>query len=307
MGRVTNTEQFIIKAQSIHLNQYDYSLVNYISSRDKVIIICNTCYNKFEQTPEHHLSKEKRGCKYCAYKKQKHTQKSFIDIAKNKYPNFDYSNTIFIDMQTEITITCEKGHIFNICPKQHLRKGGCMSCNNRDVKQHTTESFIKAAKEIHNDKYDYSLVKYINNNIKVTIICKDHTFEQIPRSHLEGKGCKSCNLKSGFKRSSFIKNSIKNSINNKSIFYIIKCFNKNEEFYKIGITNRTIKQRYPDKKAMPYTYEIIKEVKGEAAFIWDLENKLKRNLNSKYFPIIKFPGCVQECYSDFNEINSYFN
>ena len=149
MGRVTNTEQFIIKAQSIHLNQYDYSLVNYISSRDKVIIICNTCYNKFEQTPEHHLSKEKRGCKYCAYKKQKHTQKSFIDIAKNKYPNFDYSNTIFIDMQTEITITCEKGHIFNICPKQHLRNGGCMSCNNRDVKQHTTESFIKAAKEIH--------------------------------------------------------------------------------------------------------------------------------------------------------------
>ena len=303
MTRVTNTRQFIEKANQIHNNKYDYSLVDYKSSKDKVIIICNTCYNKFEQTPEHHLSKEKRGCKYCAYKKQKHTQKSFIDIAKNKYPNFDYSNTIFIDMQTQITITCEKGHIFNVCPKQHLRKGGCMSCNNRDVKQHTTKSFIKAAKEIHNDKYDYSKIEYINNNTKVTIICKDHTFEQTPRSHLEGKGCKSCNLKSGFKRSSFIKN----SINNESIFYIIKCFNETEEFYKIGITNKSVKQRYKDKINMPYTYETIKEIKDESSKIWDLENNLKKNLKSKYLPFIKFSGCIQECYLDLNEINSYLS
>lgn len=38
-------------------------------------------------------------------------------------------------------------------------------------KRLTTESFIKRAKEIHGDKYDYSLVQYINSRTKVKIIC----------------------------------------------------------------------------------------------------------------------------------------
>ena len=47
---------------------------------------------------------------------------------------------------------------------------------------------------IHGDKYDYSLVNYINTNTKVKIVCKEHgVFEQIPKSHLKGSGCSKCN------------------------------------------------------------------------------------------------------------------
>ena len=43
----------------------------------------------------------------------------------------------------------------------------------------TTEEFIKRAKEIHGDKYDYGLVNYINNDTKIKITCPIHgTFEQ---------------------------------------------------------------------------------------------------------------------------------
>ena len=60
----------------------------------------------------------------------------------------------------------------------------------------TTDIFIKRAKEIHGDTYDYSLVKYTNAKIKVKIICPVHgKFTQIPYNHLSGKGCMECGYK----------------------------------------------------------------------------------------------------------------
>jgi len=55
----------------------------------------------------------------------------------------------------------------------------------------TTEEFIEKAKNKHGDKYDYSLVNYINCRTKVKIICNrcKKTFEQRPDTHLEGRGC----------------------------------------------------------------------------------------------------------------------
>lgn len=36
-------------------------------------------------------------------------------------------------------------------------------------KKVTTEDFIRRAKEVHGDKYDYSKVNYVNGKAKVTI------------------------------------------------------------------------------------------------------------------------------------------
>ena len=53
--------------------------------------------------------------------------------------------------------------------------------------------FIKKAKIVHGDKYDYSLVNYKNNSTLVDIVCKKHgIFTQIPKNHLRSKGCKQC-------------------------------------------------------------------------------------------------------------------
>ena len=55
------------------------------------------------------------------------------------------------------------------------------------------EDFIAKAKEIHNNKYDYSLVQYVKTSMKVQIICPIHgVFEQTPNCHLDGKGCRQC-------------------------------------------------------------------------------------------------------------------
>ena len=65
----------------------------------------------------------------------------------------------------------------------------------------TTEEFIEKAKKIHGSKYDYSKVNYVNNKIKVEIMCPEHgSFFQTPHNHLSLKrGCSEC---SGNRKSS---------------------------------------------------------------------------------------------------------
>ena len=53
--------------------------------------------------------------------------------------------------------------------------------------------FIEKARQIHNDKYDYSKVNYVNSRTKVCIICPTHCeFWQTPHNHLKGYGCAEC-------------------------------------------------------------------------------------------------------------------
>jgi hypothetical protein len=63
----------------------------------------------------------------------------------------------------------------------------------RGPKLITNEKFIEKAKLKHGNKYDYSLVNYINANTKVKIICLKHgIFEQQPNNHIWGQGCIRC-------------------------------------------------------------------------------------------------------------------
>ena len=59
------TEDFIRKSKELHGNKYDYSKVNYITSRDKVCIICPE-HGEFCQRPNDHLNGQ--GCSRCLHK-----------------------------------------------------------------------------------------------------------------------------------------------------------------------------------------------------------------------------------------------
>ena len=51
INRVSNREEFIQKAQCVHGDKYDYSLVDYVSTSDKVRIRCFKHNFIFEQVP----------------------------------------------------------------------------------------------------------------------------------------------------------------------------------------------------------------------------------------------------------------
>lgn len=55
-------EDFVMKANRVHFNKYDYSKVEYINSQTKVCIICPE-HGEFWQTPANHLSGQ--GCPKC--------------------------------------------------------------------------------------------------------------------------------------------------------------------------------------------------------------------------------------------------
>ena len=68
---------------------------------------------------------------------------------------------------------------------------GCPICAGRYM---DTKLFIERSTEVHNGKYDYSLVDYKGATEKVKIICPRHgIFEQVASSHLWGNGCPICN------------------------------------------------------------------------------------------------------------------
>jgi len=99
---------------------------------------------------------------------------------------------------TPVTIICPNHGPFVQAPTNHFQGKGCPKCGRlaaAEAKTKTTEQFIAKASAIHGDRYDYSLVEYVGNNVKVTIICSEHgPFEQMPSEHLVGSGCNKCGI-----------------------------------------------------------------------------------------------------------------
>lgn len=101
----------------------------------------------------------------------------------------------------------------------------------------TRDEFIKDSVKIHNKKYDYSLVEYVSNGVKVKIICPIHgIFEIRPNDHLSKKvGCNKCNNASISKSNNVKKNIIKrfNVIHNFKYDYSISEYFRTDDKIKI--------------------------------------------------------------------------
>jgi len=192
-GYKFTTKTFIQKAIEVHGNKYDYSKVNYITSKDDVDIICPK-HGSFSQRANNHLLGN--GCKKCNQIipiTQKTTTDEFIQKAKKTHGDrYNYSLVKYIGSKKEIKIKCKNNHIFSQRADSHLKGHGCKYCTNNFQKN--TKLFIEKAKEIHGDLYDYSLVDYKYASMKVKIICKKHgVFETRANNHLSLKrGCPNC-------------------------------------------------------------------------------------------------------------------
>lgn len=106
-----NSEKFILKSNEIHNNFYNYSEVNYINDRTKIIIICPK-HGEFKQTPHAHL--QKQGCPLCRESKGEKIIRAFllknkIKFRKNKtFKNCRYKRLLKFDFYLpEINIIIE--------------------------------------------------------------------------------------------------------------------------------------------------------------------------------------------------------
>lgn len=114
--------------------------------------------------------------------------KSFILSHGNRY---DYSLIKYTGNLNKIKIICEIHGIFEQRPKVHKMGHGCPKCSSNyiDGDRHIINQF----NEVHNYRYNYSKMNYINDRNKITIICNIHgQFKQSPNNHKKGKGCPKC-------------------------------------------------------------------------------------------------------------------
>jgi len=185
-------DEFIDKSNKIHGNKYDYSKVNYINYRKKVIIICPK-HGEFLQTPTTH---SRSGCVKCVNERMTKDQDKLIkEFRKVHNDKFDYSKVDYINSYTKITIICPRHGEFKQNPANHLGGHGCLKCVNEDQSL-GTNIFIKRARKIHGNKYNYDKVKYTNASTKIIITCpEDGDFLQIPINHLGGSGCRKCSIR----------------------------------------------------------------------------------------------------------------
>jgi hypothetical protein len=200
-------EEFIERANNVHSLLYSYEKVEYVNYDTPVLITCKE-HGDFSQTPASHLSGN--GCQECSGTKPL-TEEEFIRRSSISHKNkYDYSLVYYKSRLEHVTIICPIHGEFSQTPKNHMRGNGCMLCGLDIVIQKNKNSmmkedtFLNLSEEIHDGKYDYKDVVYIDMNTEVSIICPIHgQFKQLPRYHLRG-GCIKCGGKELLTQEKFI-------------------------------------------------------------------------------------------------------
>lgn len=235
-------DRFIERANKIHKGRYDYSRVEFKNVESKIEIICPD-HGPFLQRLFSHL--KGFGCDRCGRvetgKKLGHSRERFVEDARRAHGDrYDYSQVKYVNALSKVTIVCPDHGTFRQKPANHIRDVGCPKCGTESAaaqRTRTTEDFVREAREVHGDRYDYSRVEYKSAHEKVEIVCLEHgSFWQSPGNHAKGDtaaGCPGCAL-SGFDQT-------KPSL----LYYIAVTTDDGDTRYKIGITNLSVKRRFP--------------------------------------------------------------
>lgn len=109
---------------------------------------------------------------------------------------YDYSLTEYKGSRVNVIIICPAHGEFSQKPRDHLAGKGCKLCGKQSSitkRMYTTETFIEKAKGMYGDQYTYNNCVFIKSDTEVVITCKEHgDFSKVPKSFLQGIGCKLC-------------------------------------------------------------------------------------------------------------------
>ena len=235
MKNKITTKDYIEKAIKVHRGKYSYGRTRYIKSADKITVTC-LVHGDFTVRAGAHISGAK--CKKC--KGAYHDLKTFVRFATEKFgKQYKYDKVQYKNSKTKVTILCQIHGEFKQTPEKHLMsKTGCHECGKISRAMSKTTSindFVEKANLKFNFKYDYSNTKYNKSRNYLDVLCNidgHGVFSVIANNHLHGQGCPSCNI-GGFK------------MNSPAIIYYLSI--NNGQAFKIGITNRSVKERFTKK------------------------------------------------------------
>lgn len=119
---------------------------------------------------------------------------------------YDYTHTTYVGNKKSIQYTCSFHGENNQNSSNHMHGNGCRQCSKSATK--TPAEWIAAFIRVHGEgRYIYNETIVVGAYNKVKIHCPRHnsTFEQLPGSHLQGKGCMRCGIEAMAKSHTYTK------------------------------------------------------------------------------------------------------
>lgn len=304
--RVRNKEQFVQKAALKHNYKYDYKLVEYKNSKEKVQIICPT-HGEFWQTPSNHLYGF--GCMGCCVSdradRRRLSLEEFLKRAKEQHGDrYDYSEVEYNNRDSKITVVCPEHGPFKVRLAGHLGGVGCTLCDylagkNNGSTQITTEQFVEKARSVHGDLYSYENTVYNKSTNKVVVTCSIHgDFEQFPNNHLRGMKCLKCVRELEYYK----------TVDETTLYLLhIRDEVSEWEFLKLGLSIDVPKRVHHLSLQLPnIKTEILREVKCPAKPAVEFETRVHHDKSLHHFWGAGKFGGYTECYwsKELEKINS---
>ena len=187
-------EEVIRRIQAVHGDRYDVSQIDYKGVKGKIKLVCSL-HGEFSILPSN-VYYLKQGCHACGRLATSLSMRTAQEDVIKKFQEahgglYDYSQVEYNGVTVKVKIICSVHGAFWQQPNIHMDGHGCAACGSS--LPYTAETFAKRAAVVHSNKYGYERVMYRDNKTRVVITCPEHgDFEQLPMSHLAGKGCWKC-------------------------------------------------------------------------------------------------------------------
>ena len=230
----------------------------------------------------------------------------FSEILKEKNPKiYNLVNVIKYHSFSKIIVDCEFGRLITSAD-------GILEWEELSIKSavNKTDFWIKRSVKtrIDSDNIDYSKVIYTDNKNNVDLSCKRHNYKytQRPSHHMVNiQGCPYC-MKQVVMYNNTTIISHKEFIEDiKGFTYVLKLYNNDEMFYKVGIVSKhRLEYRLTQLRK---TYKVFVEYLEESDMVsaYKLEQSFLEEFKKyKYIPKIKFVGYT-ECLT-INPIEAYY-
>lgn len=299
------TEEIIDRFKAVHGDKYSYDSFIYCGYHTKGNLTCRT-HGCFPQSPAKHIAG--KGCPVCGHEStRKHktlTTQDFLDRSRETHGDrYDYSLSHYVGKDSDVTIICREHGPFSQGAATHWSGANCRLCAYVEgglTSRKSQEDVISEFKSAHGDKYDYSLVRYVLDNEKVSVICPDHgVFDVSPSNHKRGKGCPACAKENSHWYSPTMAKRKKSKLEKiKSGVYLIRIDTFDGYFLKIGLSYNANSRAKDISNESGFETTVIDWIGMDQYRAILFENHLHKKYKQFKIDIPKFFQGYTECFSD---------
>lgn len=208
-------------------------------------------------------------------------------IARVRLVHGEKYDTSLVDYKgstSKIELICQSHGSFKARLQDVTRGTGCPLCARENQSKRVSkdlDTFLRDARKMHGDKYEYVTSTYKNYNNNVEIVCKEHgAFLQRANHHVYGHGCPKCQV-NGFNPSK------------QGILYLLSS---GSGIVKVGVTNRDIKSRLREiNKTSGLNFKLVTSFVADGQFVYDAEQDLLEKFKDFKYSASVFSGST-ECF-----------